>query len=117
MSTAEQQAAEDEMFDKDGNKIVFRDRPAAPLREVDDHGRAITRMSNAGARSSRGMDPMEIVRDHWNKGVVEDEKWLGLFSACIQAGGAEVDMAAAADQADRAYFEWWQRMEAKDSAG
>ncbi len=116
MNTPAQQPEAEEMFDKDGNKIVFRDRPM-PVHEVDDQGRAITRMSGAGARSSRGMDPMEIVRDHWNKGIVEEEKWLSLYAACIQAGGPEVDIAVAADQADRAYFEWWQRMEAKDSAG
>lgn len=117
MNTPAQQPEAEEMFDKDGNKIVFRDRPQ-PLTEVDDQGRAITRMSGGGARSSRGMDPMEIVRDHWNKGIVENEKWLQLFGACIQAAGGEgADMGQVADQADRAYFEWWQRMEATRAAG
>ena len=112
MNTAEQQeTSEGEVFDKDGNRIVFRDRPPA-VQEMDDQGRAITRMSTAGARSTRGMDPMELLRDQWSKGIVEDQKWLRIYAACIQGAGPEGDMAVAAEKADRAYFEWWQRMEA-----
>lgn len=114
-----------EVFDAEGNRIVYRDRlvevpatvlaaPAAP--EYDDDGRRISRMGAGGARSTRGMDATALVRSHWQKGIADDSKWLQLYSACIQRHtGAECDLAQAADEADMAYFEWWQRREASNT--
>lgn len=111
------------VYDSKGREIVFRPAPLAVATpapapvpyEQDDMGRRVTQMGGAGgARATRGMDPHAIVRDHWSKGIADDEKWMQLYTACIMRRGpvAEIDLEMCADEADCAYFQWWQRREA-----
>ncbi len=126
--SSENETNDEKVYDSKGREIRYQPHPLAAVSpapvpapvpaprpyEEDDMGRRVTNMGGGGARATRGMDPHAIVRDHWSKGVADDEKWMQLYTACIMRRGdvAEIDLELCADEADCAYFQWWQRREA-----